>query len=321
MAGQKAEDYQTYYVPEQSSMAILSSVCLALVVIGVAGGINSLSTDASGAISWFMFAAGLVMFIGVLSVWFGIAIKENLQGMNSEQLKRSYRIGMQWFIFSEVMFFASFFGALFYFRTISGPELGSEVNSILWNGFNYDWPLLVTPQDAVGGVAGQAKLGYLANNGEFAGAAKDLTFWSAEKWYMWLPLWNTVLLVTSSVTCEFAHHALKDNKRSSFNLWLGITLVLGFVFVGLQAVEYYEAYHHYGLTLETGTYGSIFFMITGFHGFHVCLGAIMLLVQWLRSMGKGHFTAEDHFGFEASAWYWHFVDVVWIFVMIVVYLY
>jgi cytochrome c oxidase subunit 3 len=229
MAGQKTEDFQTYYVPEQSSMAILSSICLALIVLGVAGGINSLSTEASGTGAWLMFAIGLVLFIGVLSVWFGIAIKENMQGMNSEQLKRSYRIGMQWFIFSEVMFFACFFGALLYFRTVSGPELGSEVNSILWNGFNYDWPLMITPQDAVGGVVEQSKLGHLANNGEFKGAVKDMTFWSADKWYMWLPLWNTILLVLSSVWCEFAHHALKENNRKKFNRWLGLTLVFGFV--------------------------------------------------------------------------------------------
>ncbi|MCK5880984.1 MAG: cytochrome c oxidase subunit 3, partial [Sinobacterium sp.] len=196
MAGQKTEGFQAYYVPDQSSMAILSSICLALIVLGAASGINSLSTDASGMGSWLLLAAGLVSFIAVLSIWFGIAIKENLDGMNSEQLKRSYRIGMQWFIFSEVMFFASFFGALLYFRTVSGPDLAEgATNSILWNGFNFEWPLLITPQDAVGGVDGQAKLGHLANNGEFAGATKDLTFWSADKWYAWLPLWNTILLV------------------------------------------------------------------------------------------------------------------------------
>ncbi len=321
MAGQKAEDFQTYYVPDQSSMAILSSVCLALIVLGVAGGINSLSTDASGAGSWFLFAAGLVMFIGVLSVWFGIAIKENLQGMNSEQLKRSYRIGMQWFIFSEVMFFASFFGALFYFRSISGPELASETNSILWNGFNYDWPLMITPQDAVGGVDAQAKLGHLANNGEFSGPKENLSFPGFADMLGWLPFWNTVVLLSSSVTCEIAHHALKAGNKRKFNIGLGATLVLAIIFVILQIQEYAHAYGDLGMTLETGAYGSIFFMITGFHGFHVCMGAVMLAVQWIRSVGKGHFTAEDHFGFEASAWYWHFVDVVWIFVMVVVYLY
>jgi len=321
MAGQKSSDYQTYYVPEQSSMAILASITLAVTVYGVAGGINSLSTDASGANSWFLFGAGLAGFITVLSVWFGLTIKENIQGLNSEQLKRSYRMGMQWFIFSEVMFFFSFFLALFYFRMVSGPELASDVNSILWNGFSFDWPLLTTPQDAVGGVDAQAKLGHLANNGEFQGADKSMSWPGWANLFSWLPFWNTVILVTSSVTCEFAHHALKHGDKKKFNVWLFVTLALAFIFVGCQAYEYYEAYAHYGLTLQTGAYGSIFFMITGFHGFHVCLGAIMLLVQWLRSTLKGHFTADDHFGFEASAWYWHFVDVVWIFVMCVVYLF
>src|SRR5690606_2803451 len=137
----------------------------------------------------------------------------------------------------------------------------------------------------------------------------------------WLPFWNTVLLILSSVWCEFAHHALKKNERKKFNFWLGLTLVFAFAFVGLQMLEYYEAYTHYGLTLNSGIYGSTFFMLTGFHGFHVCMGAGMLLVQWLRSVKAKHFTAEDHFGFEASAWYWHFVDVVWIFLVLVVYLY
>ncbi|NRA41700.1 MAG: cytochrome c oxidase subunit 3, partial [Pseudomonadales bacterium] len=178
MAGQKTEDFQTYYVPEQSSMAILASVTLAMTVYGVAGGINALSAgDGSGSTSWFLFGAGLAMFITVLGVWFGLTIKENLQGMNSEQLKRSYRIGMQWFIFSEVMFFFSFFLALFYFRVVSGPDLAEgATNSILWNGFNYDWPLLATPQDAIGGVDAQAKAGYLANNGQFVGADKAMTW-------------------------------------------------------------------------------------------------------------------------------------------------
>lgn len=327
MAGQNNTDYQTYYVPEQSSMAICASIGLAVTVFGAAGGINSLTYETDGGSWWFTFFAGLAMFLGTLFVWFGLTIKENIQGLNSEQLKRSYRIGMQWFIFSEVMFFASFFGALFYMRTFAGPWLAglgehdSMTNSILWNGFSYDWPLLTTPQDAIGGADAQAKLGHLAMNGEFSGAKESLSFPGFAKMLGWLPFWNTALLILSSVWCEFAHHAIKKNERKKFNFWLGMTVLFGFIFIGLQALEYYEAYSHYGLTLETGAYGSTFFMLTGFHGFHVCMGAIMLLVQWLRSMGKGHFTAEDHFGFEASAWYWHFVDVVWIFLVLVVYLY
>lgn len=327
MAGQNNSDFQTYYVPEQSRLAICAAVSAAVIVLGVAGGLNSLTYGGDGSNSWLMFFAGLVMLLATLFAWFGLTIKENLQGMNSEQLKRSYRIGMQWFIFSEVMFFATFFGALFYVRTFAGPWLAGLgdhdgfTNSLLWSGFEYVWPTLISPQDAIGGAEAQAKAGFVALNGTFSGAEKSMSFWAAEKWYLWLPLWNTLLLVLSSVWCELAHHALKENKRGKFNFWLGLTLVFGFVFVGLQALEYYEAYQHYGLTLGAGIYGATFFMLTGFHGFHVCMGAIMLTIQWLRSVGKGHFTAEDHFGFEASAWYWHFVDVVWIFLVIVVYLY
>jgi cytochrome c oxidase subunit 3 len=327
MAGQNNSDYQTYYVPEQSRLAICMSVSMAVAVLGVAGGINSLTFGGDGSNSWFMFAAGVAMIIATMFAWFGIAIKENLQGMNSEQLKRSYRIGMQWFIFSEVMFFATFFGTLFYVRTFAGPWLAglgdhdSFTNTILWNGFSYAWPLMETPQDAIGGAEAQAKAGFLAMNGEFSGADKSMSWPGFADALGWIPLYNTVLLITSSVTCEFAHHALKHGNKGKFNAWLLITLLLAFTFVGFQVYEYYEAYAHYGLTLGAGIYGATFFMLTGFHGFHVCMGAIMLTVQWLRSVGKGHFTAEDHFGFEASAWYWHFVDVVWIFLVLVVYLY
>ena len=198
------------------------------------------------------------------------------------------------------------------------------MNSLLWPNFEYSWPLMSTPQDAIGGVEAQAAAGHLANNGVMSGPEKNMSFPGFSKMFTWLPFWNTLLLVLSSVWCEFAHHALKHGKKNGlfgFNFWLGLTLLFGFVFVGLQALEYYAAYVHYGLKLNSGAYGATFFMLTGFHGFHVCLGACMLLVQWLRSMTKDHFTADDHFGFESAAWYWHFVDVVWIFLVMVVYLY
>lgn len=327
MAGHNNSDHQTYYVPEQSKLALTASIALGLLAYGAASGMNSNTFGNGGLSSWGIFFAGLALFLGTLFVWFSITIKENLQGLNSEQLKRSYRIGMQWFIFSEVMFFAAFFGALFYVRTFAGPWLAGEgahdtsTNSILWNGFAYAWPLMETPQQAIGGLDAQVKLGHVANNGVFVGPEKNMSFPGFANMLTWLPFWNTVLLVLSSVWCEFAHHALKKNERSKFNFWLGLTLVFAFAFVGLQALEYYEAYAHYGLQLDSGIYGTTFFMLTGFHGFHVCMGAVMLLVQWLRSVKAKHFTAEDHFGFEASAWYWHFVDVVWIFLVLVVYLY
>jgi cytochrome c oxidase subunit 3 len=112
---------------------------------------------------------------------------------------------------------------------------------------------------------------------------------------------------------------LKDDNRKKFNRWLGITVALGIFFLFLQAEEYIHAYQELGLTLESGIYGTTFFMLTGFHGMHVTLGTVMLLIQWLRGL-KGHFTQDDQFGFEAASWYWHFVDVVWVGLFIFVYI-
>jgi len=131
---------------------------------------------------------------------------------------------------------------------------------------------------------------------------------------------NTLILLTSGFTVTMAHHALKKNQRPMLTAWLLATVALGFIFVYLQIEEYKEAYQHLGLTLGSGIYGSTFFMLTGFHGMHVTLGAIMLTVIAIRSM-RGHFTPKNHFGFEAVAWYWHFVDVVWLGLFIFVYVY
>lgn len=303
----------TYYVPEQSRLAISLATSVAVLILGAAIGLNQM-TFGSGDANWTMLWLGLLGFVVILAVWFRQTIVENRAGMNSAQLKHSYALGMQWFIFSEVMFFACFFGVLFYVRNLAGPWLGGEgaklmTNEVLWPAFDFSWPMQTTPQEAVGGVADQIP----ANTGTFVGP-KESVSWSG------IPLINTILLLTSSVTCHFAHVALKADKRSAFNLWLGLTLILGFTFVGFQAYEYYEAYNHLGLTLEAGIYGSTFFILTGFHGFHVCMGAIMLSVQWLRSTVGGHFTPDDQFGFEASSWYWHFVDVVWVGLFLFVYI-
>ncbi|OOZ41452.1 cytochrome c oxidase subunit 3 [Solemya elarraichensis gill symbiont] len=134
-----------------------------------------------------------------------------------------------------------------------------------------------------------------------------------------LPTINTLILLTSGVTVTLAHWALKAGNNSNLVMWLAATVALGFLFVGLQAFEYYEAYTHLNLTLESGIYGSTFFMLTGFHGLHVTLGAIMLLVMTIRA-AKKHFSNENHFAFEAAAWYWHFVDVVWLGLFVFVYI-
>lgn len=314
MAGQSTSDYEVYHVPEKSWLAFCASTGLALSILGAASVLNDMTYgDGITGGSTTVLYVGLFFFAATLFNWFSITIKENRAGMNSAQLKRSYVLGMQWFIFSEVMFFAAFFGALFYVRALAGPWLAGEgagsMNTLLWQGFEHTWPVTATPQDSAGGAGSQL----IANNGTFTAPTGEM------HWYK-LPLINTILLLTSSVTVHFAHHALKADHRGKFNLWLGITLVLGFVFVALQALEYYEAYNELGLTLEAGIYGSTFFMLTGFHGFHVCMGAFMLTIQWLRSTRSGHFTVEDHFGFEASCWYWHFVDVVWVGLFLFVYI-
>ena len=205
-------------------------------------------------------------------------------------------MGMMWFIFSEVMFFGAFFGALYYARQLSVPWLGGEgakflTNLFLWNDYDPAWP-----------TNGPATVG---------GAFETIPAFG-------LPAINTAILLTSGVTITIAHHAIKAGNRGVLKIFLAATFLLGFLFVGLQAEEYMHAYHELNLTLGSGVYGSTFFMLTGFHGLHVTIGAIMLLVIWLRVM-KGHFTPEHHFAFEGVAWYWHFVDVVWLGLFIFVY--
>ena len=305
--------HQTYYVPEQSKFPFLATIGLGMFILGAGFTMNNIKAGAESPMSWLL-PVGFAFFIAVLWNWFGATIRENRAGLNSPQLKKSYVLGMQWFIFSEVMFFAAFFGALFYVRFFVVPWLGGEgdpgLANRLWQGFQATWPPAQTPQEAVE-AAGGAQL--MAKQAQYAAPAHVVG-------WMGIPLLNTILLVTSSVTVHFAHTALKANKRSALNLWLAVTLILGFVFVGFQAYEYHHAYTELGLTLASGIYGSTFFLLTGFHGFHVCLGAVMLTVMFLRASTKGHFTPEDHFGFEAASWYWHFVDVVWICLFLFVYI-
>ena len=227
---------------------------------------------------------------------FGRVIGESEGGSYNSQVVRSFRWAMAWFIFSEVMFFAAFFGALFYARMYSVPWVGGEghgglTNYYLWQGYTPSWPT--------------------NGPGDIGGSFETIPAWH-------LPLINTLLLLSSGVTITFAHHALRAGHRRALLVWLAATIGFGVTFLYFQATEYMEAYQHLNLTLGSGIYGSTFFMLTGFHGMHVTLGAIMLTVMWFRC-AKGHFTRENHFGFEAVAWYWHFVDVVWLGLFVFVY--
>ena len=323
MSTQAPAEYEKYHVPDNSKLAICATIGLITSIFGAASVMNDMTFGEPGArpIPGRFCCLACSFFVATLFSWFRITIKENIAGMNSAQLKKSYVLGMFWFIFSEVMFFFAFFGALFYIRTLVGPWLagegeGGRMNGLLWEGFEYNWPMALTPQESVGGVGNQV----IANNGTFPSAEKTMAFAEASAWYLWLPLWNTIILLTSSFTVHIAHMGMLDGNKKKFNIWLGLSVLLGIIFVFVQAFEYYEAYAHFGLTLNSGIYGSTFFMLTGFHGFHVFMGMTMLLIQWLRSVRGGHFTADDHFGFEAASWYWHFVDVVWVFLFLFVYI-
>lgn len=279
-----------YYVPHGSPWPIVGSVALFTSVSGGALWLNHVTAG-----PWVM-TLGLLILITMFAGWFGTVISESEHRLYNQAVDRSFRMGMMWFIFSEVMFFAAFFGALFYAREYSVPWLGGEgvkvfTKFLLWKDYETAWP-----------TNGPAHVG-----GEFEVISA-----------FGLPAINTAILLTSGVTITIAHHALKSGNRAVLNIFLGLTWLLGFLFVGLQAEEYHHAYSELNLTMGSGVYGSTFFMLTGFHGFHVTVGAIMLLVIWLRCL-KGHFTPSNHFAFEAVAWYWHFVDVVWLGLFIFVY--
>ncbi|MGV3592046.1 MAG: cytochrome c oxidase subunit 3 [Gammaproteobacteria bacterium] len=302
-----ANGYETYYVPEQSKFPVWASFGMALMVFGLGSLLNDIKAGVDATVSGWMAFLGFFTLGTVLYNWFATQIRENHLGLPSAQLKRSYVLGMYWFIFSEVMFFSAFFGALFYVRFWVVPWLGGEgdkgVASMLWPDFTPTWPVVSNPNSTLFPNPGESM--------EWPGFGAALSY---------LPLWNTILLLSSSVTVHIAHTALKNENRQQLKIWLGLTVVLGIVFLFLQAEEYMHAYHELGLTLNSGIYGSTFFLLTGFHGFHVTLGAFMLAVMWFRVM-KGHFKPEDHFGFEAASWYWHFVDVVWVCLFLFVYIF
>lgn len=288
----------SYFVPESSPWPIMGSFVLFLLVIGAGNTIQSHSLSGiatnSGSLN-FLLPVGLMGLFLLMFLWFRDTIRESLGNKNSAQMDISYRQGMTWFIFSEVMFFAAFFGALFYARVLSVPWLAGEgkgvmTHELLWPQFQALWPLVKMPSGEVTQAMGP---------------------WG-------LPFLNTVILLTSSVTLTIAHHALLVGDRGRQLGFLALTALLGIIFLGCQAIEYHHAYAEMGLTLQSGMYGSTFFMLTGFHGLHVTIGTIMLLVMTLRT-SKGHLTPGNHFAFEATAWYWHFVDVVWLFLFVVVY--
>jgi cytochrome c oxidase subunit 3 len=275
-----------YFVPQPSLYPVILSAGMFLLAFGFIQLINNF-----GPGKWVMLG-GTAVILYVLFGWFGKVIGESQSGAYRDWEDRSFRYGMIWFIATEVMFFAAFFGALFYVRVISVPTLGGMEGAhgfSLWPEFAGTWP----------------------TSGPKGAAFAPMGAWG-------IPALNTALLLSSGATVTWAHWGLLRNKRSHLALGLAATVLLGSVFLGFQAYEYHHAYTELGLTMGAGAYGATFFMLTGFHGFHVTLGTIMLAVILLRSL-SGHFSADRHFAFEAVAWYWHFVDVVWLILFVFVY--
>jgi len=279
-----------YYIPDSSPWPIVAMLSVFLLLAGTALAINEV-----GAGIW-MILAGSVLLMVMFYGWFGQVIKENLSDKYNEQVDGSFRQGMFWFIASEIFFFLSFFGTLYYVREIALPWLGGEgylgvTQELLYNQFTANWP-----------SAGPEQLG---------GKFEAMGAWG-------IPALNTLILLTSGATVTWAHWGLKEHDQKKLVLGLAATIALGLLFVVMQAYEYYHAYAELNLTLKSGVYGSTFYMLTGFHGFHVTMGTVMLMVILARAM-KGHFSPHNHFAFEAVAWYWHFVDVVWLGLFVFVY--
>ncbi len=284
-----------YYVPDHSYWPIVGSIGLGILVWGLVGVIHDAKVH-----HILTFGLGVSIMLFMLGGWFHHVIKESMGGLYSPQMDRTFRIAMIWFIFSEVMFFLAFFGALFFVREWALPWLSGAghyelTGKLLWPDFVYNWPLLKNPDPSIVGPMSTIPP-------------------------MGIPLINTILLVSSGVTVTWAHYALKKQQRRNLNIGLFLTIALAIVFLGFQIYEFGHAYKDLGLTLHSGIYGTTFFMLTGFHGLHVTVGTIMLIVIFLRSLA-GHFSPDHHFAFEATAWYWHFVDVVWIGLFIFVYIF
>jgi len=273
-----------YFVPAASRHPALAAAGLFFVILGASQWINGHE--------WGMYslAFGMMGWLFVLYQWFRDAVAESEGGLYGHKIDLSFRWSMSWFIFSEVMFFGAFFTALWWARSHSVPALGSLDNALLWPGFKAVWPSM-----AAGATAAP---GGLIEPFQTVGP-------------FWLPTINTALLLTSGVTLTIAHHALREGHRARTLAFMWITVILGVVFLVVQGYEYHHLYSELNLKLTSGVYGSTFFMLTGFHGFHVFIGMLMLFFITLR-LRKGHFTPERHFGFEGAAWYWHFVDVVWL---------
>lgn len=287
-----------YHLVNPSPWPLVSSAAVTVMMIGAVVWMKGLvGSDAEGVMAALLakgdkalFFAGLAGVLVSMFGWWSDVIKESRAGDHTPVVSLGLRYGMVLFIASEVMFFAAFFWMFFDMTLFADsrtliPEVGTWADTAAaWS----TWP-----------PAGVEVL---------------------DPWH--LPLLNTVTLLLSGCTVTWAHHALQIGNRKEAKIGLALTVALGVFFTCVQVYEYYHILHENLFfneeALNSGLYGSIFFMATGFHGFHVLIGTIFLVVCLLRLLA-GQMSPEKHFGFEAAAWYWHFVDVVWLFLFAFVY--
>jgi cytochrome c oxidase subunit III len=279
-----ASGTQSYFLPSPSRWPIIGACSLLLTALGAAMWVNR------GPAGPYVLASGALLLAYMLFGWFGSVIRESEKGLYNRQVDVSYRWAMGWFIFSETLFFAAFFSALFYLRWHAAPDLASGDTAELWPGYQGAW--------------------------KTAGPSLEGTFVPMRA--AGVPLINTLILLTSAATLVWAHWGLKKGARGQLKLGLALTIALGIVFLCLQLSEHYHAYTAQGLKLGSGTYGATFFMLTGFHGLHVAVGATLLIVIFARAL-RGDFTPDDQFAFQAASWYWQFVDIVWLLLFVLVY--
>lgn len=284
--------HHDYHLLEPSPWPLAGSISALVMAIGA---IIWMKTSAGGVLGlqgpW-VFFAGLAGVFGTMFAWWRDVVYEGVyKGDHTPVVQISLRYGMILFIASEVMFFVAWFWAYFDVslfpadvHTIrDGLQVGVVGRDTVLGG---QWPPVPTPD----------------------GTFKH-TF---DPWE--LPLFNTLVLLTSGTTVTWAHHSLQTGDRKGVLWGLGLTVLLGMLFTACQAYEY----SHAGFQFAGHVYGSTFFMATGFHGMHVIIGTIFLTVVFFQARA-GHFTPKQHFGFEAAAWYWHFVDVVWLFLFASIY--
>jgi cytochrome c oxidase subunit III len=285
-----------YHLVNPSPWPLLGSIGALVMAIGAVILMRSLGGGQGlfGLRGPLVFGLGSLIVLATMWFWWRDVIKEAHSGDHTPVVRIHLRYGMIMFIASEIMFFVAWFWA--YFDASLFPSAVYPVNA-------------ETTTSVVGMVERAAATGGVWPPKPTADGAFKSTF---DPWG--LPLVNTLILLLSGTTVTWAHHALLEGNRKALIRGLAITVALGLLFTALQVYEYGHAAFKYSGHI----YGATFFMATGFHGAHVVIGTIFLAVCLVRAM-KGHFSTTQHFGFEAAAWYWHFVDVVWLFLFACIY--